>query len=287
MSGVGALVDFAQGVLMPKKQRNLKDIVLGNVDQVSGMKDVRVQDFELKAFYRSGCMAQVIWLVSVVFTFSYAWVIASDVYALYSIAGNELIPRRILYAYIAFFCIGLIIFLMEMSYAREILAQGDISQIMIDDLSYNVFQARGFCEYGLIRQVQKRLSITDLILIRCVVMMENMRRILLVTLPETIILVIAVLYKNGILSDPGVNSKTSPSYSVFIYLIPYIIKFYVLITDIKDMILLLFVYPCLRCTILLTTKKNLSLKDYINLRVGFSAFDCLNLSFEFFSLKLS
>jgi hypothetical protein len=270
MSGVGALYNFAEGLLMPKK-RNLADVVVGDIKQEDGnvIRDVLVSDFNLNAFYHTGCMAQIFWFLSVVFTFAYFWMIASDIYALYSIASNELIPRRILYAYLFFFCVGIVIFLMEITYSREILARGDISQIMIDDLSYNIFQARGLRQYGLIREIQKHLSITDLILIRCVVMLENVRRVLFVTLPETVILVIAVLYKNRILSDDNNASGEGPVYSVFLSLIPYIIKFYVLFTDIKDIFLLFFIYPCLRCTIFLTTKRNISLRDYINLRVKF------------------
>jgi hypothetical protein len=280
MSGASALFNFAEGILVPKKnRRDLKDAVLGDIKLQDGsvLKDVKVRDFNLNAFQQQ--FSKLFWMIAVVLTFAYFWTIASDIYALYALYSHPFVPRRIFYAYLAFFAIGMLIFIIEYGNARDILNREDLSMIMVDDLAYNMFQARGMGNYGLIREIQKRLSITDIILIRCLSMMDNLRRMIFVTLPEVIILIIAVLYKNQIISDSTTSASAASStqiVSVFISLIPYIIKFVILILDLKDAMLLFFVYPCLRCTILLTTKQALSLQDYISIRVRLFRNSCLS-----------
>jgi hypothetical protein len=93
-----------------------------------------------------------------------------------------------------------------------------------------------------------------------------MRRLLLLVIPQTIILVIAVLYERGILTDPK-SIRSDQALSIFISVFPFVLKFYTLFADLKDAFLLVFVYPFLRCSIFLTTKQNLSLQEYINLRI--------------------
>jgi hypothetical protein len=158
MSVVDVSVKLAEGIFMPKKKK-LADVVMGNMKQEDGtvLRDVNVKDFNLNQFRSDGCIPGISWFVITLLTFSYFWAIVSDGYTVYGLAVNQAIPKRICYAYLAFFLLGLIIFLMEVSYAKELLSRGDLSQMMLDDLTRNMFQSRGLCEYGLIGEIQKTL----------------------------------------------------------------------------------------------------------------------------------
>lgn len=267
MTSVSAFLNFIQGLFAPKDPQ-LSDVTLHTLDGETPLRDLTVGDFDLPAFRKDTIFARVFWILSIVFTLTYFWAIVSDIYVLYGLNSNPLIPARIFKAYLAFFFLSLLITIAEVRKASDILKKGDLSETIIDELAYNWFQSRGIEYYGLVSEVQKRYSLVDLILLKVLTMMRQARRMVLLIIPQSIIMLVAILYKYKIIQDSNnVVNTTDPNLVGFVSLIPYIFKFYVLFQDLYKIALLFLAYPIIRCCILMTTKRDMSLRDYLNLNI--------------------
>jgi hypothetical protein len=67
------------------------------------------------------------------------------------------------------------------------------------------------------------LILFDTVLLKCLSLIDNLKRLMLVTVPHSIILIIAILYKNQLISDSSnaISAKSSSEiFSIFITIVP-------------------------------------------------------------------
>lgn len=182
----------------------------------------------------------------------------SDIWALYVLFSDSKIPSGVAIAYLVIFFVSLIIGYFDLSIANGVLKRQDLSAIYIDSLANILFQVRGgLASYGLISVISDYTSFFDSILIAILQVLQNAVRVLLVTFPQIVISITAAVYQ----------SQGSSSSKIIIKFLPFLFKLLTLVVDCYKLFWFVMIYPFLRCYILLSKKIQMTLWDYINLRI--------------------
>lgn len=227
------------------------------------IKDVMINDLNLESFREDSCLTNFGWMVTVISTYSFFLVVASDIWTLYSLYANPLLENNsqgsaIIYCFLVTVIISFLMAFFEIKVALMLLRAGDLSRILIYDLSCAMFQARGLPEYGLSQQVFKRVSWLNKLAMTMLNIGASSKRLIFIDTPQTVILIVVLALK--VKSNGQADSKTAGTIAA------YVVKLILLSMSWAKLFTAIWFYPCVKCMISTAMLKFSSYESYCNSR---------------------
>jgi hypothetical protein len=196
-----------------------------------------------------GCFKHISYYLAVFSAFTYFTSILSDLYAAYGLFTDTGVPKTVFGAFVVVIIVSWILSLTDIYLARSILEQDDLSATIIDDLASRMFQARSLGHYGLVQTVMENFGWKEKALFAVVSGLQNGKRLVFVAIPQTIVLSIAIHFRNKVPNSTAVLS--------------YALNFISLSVDLMKLVSVLYFYSCLKCCL----AKDMSMWDSLNLKV--------------------
>eukprot|EP00475_Leptophrys_vorax_P027802 TRINITY_DN3971_c0_g3_i1.p1 TRINITY_DN3971_c0_g3~~TRINITY_DN3971_c0_g3_i1.p1 ORF type:complete len:385 (-),score=127.01 TRINITY_DN3971_c0_g3_i1:936-2009(-) len=242
---------LAKGVQLVPKIKMTKQ----TDDKGKQLRDLKSADFNIPKYEEGGCLNNLFFILNAVGLFAYFATILSDIYSLYALHVNPAIPVLIFYIYLGVFLVSLLFVFVETSVASKRLNMDDFSAIILDELASQMFSLRSLAHFCLVDKIKAKFGITDRIVLKLMYGLQNGRRLLIVTIPQTVLSAIALYFK----------SQGKDDISLAISVLPYVLKFASLFNQFTVLINMLIFYPLVRCCIRVRQKDDMSLWDYMNL----------------------
>jgi len=221
----------------------------------SQLVEVTTNDFNLKVFEEkidASWSKKFAYLSSVSSVVSYFLTFGSDVYAAYQLYIDPAFPKPLFGAYVVIIIISWILSVFELSIAKSILDQDDLSATIIDDLTRRFYQVKSWGHFGLVQTVlSDHFGCQEKVFFFVLSGLNNAKRLIFVAIPQIIVVSLALKLSN---TGGAVNLKTLVSLSV---------NMFTLSADVAKIWCILYFYACVRCC----AKKDMSLWDNLNLRV--------------------
>jgi len=181
----------------------------------------------------------------------------SDVYSLWALYVNPVIPKVLFGVYAGIFAISLCFNFVETNIAARRLESQDFSAIILDQLACSMYVVRSFDHLCLVDKAKSKFGLTDMLVVKVMNGLQNGRRLVFVTVPQAICMLVALTFK----------SQGASNLSIAISVIPFVIKFVLLYDQLSNLFVLICLYPFLRCCIKVRERESMSLWDYMNLMV--------------------